>query len=128
MLNQYPYPEYEGRRSIVTGILLAIITCGIYSLYWQYKQMDTLNSWLGRNEYSFILWLLLSILTCGIFGLYYEYKMATGINEIQTNKGMYVDTSLPILCVLLALFGAGIASIAIQQYHINKLYGDSTDG
>lgn len=128
MQNQYPYPEYEGRRSIVIGILLAIITCGIYSLYWQYKQMDTLNSWLGRHEYSFILWLLLSILTCGIFFLYYEYKMATGINEIQTNKGMYVDTSLPILCVLLALFGVGLASIAIQQYQINKLYGDHSDG
>lgn len=128
MLNQYPYPEDEGRRNIVTGILLAIITCGIYSLYWQYKQMDTLNSWLGRQEYSFGLWLVLSFLTCGIFSLYYEYKMATGINEIQTNKGMYVDANLPILCVLLALFGVGIASIAIQQSHINKLYGDHTDG
>ena len=71
---------------------------------------------------------MLSFLTCGIFGLYYEYKMAIGINEIQTNKGMYVDTNLPILCVLLALFSVGIASIAIQQYHINKLYGDHADG
>ncbi len=128
MLDQYPYPEYEGRRNIVTGIILTIITCGLYSLYWQYKQMETLNAWLGREDYSFILWLLLSFLTCGIFGLYYEYKMATGINEIQTNKGMYVDINLPILCVLLALFSVGIVSIAIQQYHINKLYGDHTDG
>ena len=128
MQNQYPYPEYEGRRNIVSGILLSIITCGIYSLYWQYKQMDTLNAWLGRDDYSFILWLLLSILTCGIFGLYYEYKMATGINEIQTNRGMYADTSLPIICVLLALFGVGIASIAIQQHHINRFYGDYSDG
>lgn len=48
MQNHYPYPEYEGRRSIVAGILLAIFTCGIYSLYWQYKHMDTLNAWLGR--------------------------------------------------------------------------------
>ncbi len=128
MQNQYPYPEYEGRRNIVSGILLSIITCGIYSLYWQYKQMDTLNAWLGRDDYSFILWLLLTFFTCGIFGLYYEYKMATGINEIQTNRGMYADTSLPIICVLLALFGVGIASIAIQQYHINRFYGDYSDG
>lgn len=54
--------------------------------------------------------------------------MATGINEIQSNNGMYVDSSLPILCVLLAFIGVGIASIAIQQYHINKLYGDYSDG
>ena len=128
MLNQYPFPELEGKRSIVSGILLAIVTCGIYTFYWQYKQMETLNAWLGRNEYSFWVWFFLCILTCGIFGLYYEYKMATGINEIQTDKGMYVDQNLPIICVLLAIFGAGIASIAIQQHQINKLYGDSSDG
>lgn len=128
MLNQHPYPEFEDRRSIVTGILITLITCGIYGLYWQFKQMATLNAWLGRNEYSFWLWFFLCILTCGIFGLYYEYKMACGINEIQTDKGMYADQNLPIICVALALFGVGIASLAIQQYQINKLYGDSSDG
>ena len=128
MLNQYPYPEFEGRRSIVTGILVLFLTCGIYGLYWQFKQMATLNAWLGRNEYSFWLWFFLSILTCGIFALYYEYKMACGINEVQTDKGMYVDQNLPILCVVLALFGVGIASLAIQQYQINKLYGDTSNG
>ncbi|MCG9127508.1 DUF4234 domain-containing protein [Candidatus Poribacteria bacterium] len=36
MLNQYPYPEADGRRSILGGLILTIITCGIYGLYWQY--------------------------------------------------------------------------------------------
>ena len=128
MLNQYPYPAYEGRRSIAVGVLATLITCGIYGLYWQYKQMHTLNAWLKRDEYSFWLWLFLTLITCGIFGLYYEYKMAMGINEIQSSNSLRVDPNLPILCVLLALFGVGIASLAIQQYHINKLYGDTSDG
>lgn len=128
MLNQYPYPEFEGRRSILSGILLSIITCGIFGLYWQYKQMDTLNAWLERNDYSFWLWFFLTILTCGIFGIFYEYKMACGINEVQHNQGILHDSNLPIVCVLLAIFGIGIASLAIQQYQINKLYGDTSDG
>lgn len=128
MLNQYPYPEVDGRRSILAGVILTIITCGIYGLYWQYKQMDTLNVWLGRNDYSFWLWLILSILTCGIFGIYYEYKMACGINEIQNNNDILHDHNLPIICVLLAIFGVGIASLAIQQYQINRLYGNTSDG
>ena len=38
VLNQYPYPAEEGRRSIVVGIILTLITCGIYGLYWQYNR------------------------------------------------------------------------------------------
>ncbi len=128
MLNQYPYPEFEGRRSILSGILLSIITCGIFGLYWQYKQMETVNAWLERNDYSFWLWFFLCILTCGIFGIFYEYKMACGINEVQHNQGILHDSNLPIVCVLLAICSIGIASLAIQQYQINRLYGDTSDG
>ncbi len=122
MLNQYPYPESEGRRGIVIGILVSLITCGIYGLYWQYKQMATLNAWLKRDAYSFWLWFFLSIITCGIFGIYYEYKMANGINEVQADNDLVFDSNLPIICVLLAIVGIGVASLAIQQYQINRLY------
>ncbi len=122
MRDQYPYPEYDAVRSILAGILLSLITCGIYGLYWQYKQMETLNAWLKRDEYSFWQWFFFYLLTCGIYGIYYEYRMASGINEVQENNKLRVDTSLPATCVLLAIFGVGIASLAIQQHHINKFY------
>ena len=121
-MRDYPYPRTDGVRSIVLGIILSFLTCGIYSLYWEYKQMATLNAWLGRIEYRFGLWLLLSIITCGIFALYYEYKMAVGVNEVQANNGLNVSNSLAVICVLLAIFGIGIASLAIQQWEINKFY------
>ncbi len=40
-----PYPMADGVRSIALGIIFSLLTCGIYSLYWQYKQMVTLNAW-----------------------------------------------------------------------------------
>ena len=89
--------------------------------------METLNGWLRRNEYSFWPWLLLSIVTCGIFAIYYEYKMADGINEIQQSNGWRVSNSLAVICVLLAIFGVGIASLAIQQAEINKFYSANAD-
>ena len=122
-----PYPMNDAVRSIALGIIFSILTCGIYGLYWQYKQMETLNAWLRRNEYSFWLWLILSFVTCGIFGFYYEYKMADGINEIQQNNDWRVSNSLGVICVLLAIFGLGIASLAIQQAEINKFYSASSD-
>ena len=121
-MRDYPYPMADGARSIALGIIFSLLTCGIYSLYWEYKQMATLNAWLGRTEYRFWLWFFLSLLTCGIFALYYEYKMAVGINEVQANNGLNVSNSLAVICVLFAIFGIGIASLAIQQWEINKFY------
>jgi Zn-dependent protease with chaperone function len=126
-MSDYPFPEYEGVRSIVTDLLLTIITCGLYGLYWQYKQMETLNGWLRRNDFSFGLWLLLSIITCGIFAVYYEYKMAKGINEIQEQNNMRLAGDLPLICLLLTIFGMGFVSLAIQQSEINKFYGATRD-
>ncbi len=126
-MTDYPHPAYEGVRSIVTDLLLTVITCGLYGLYWQYKQMETLNAWLRRKDFSFGLWLLLSIITCGIFAIYYEYKMAKGINEIQELNSMRVASDLPIICLVLSIFGLAFVSLAIQQLEINKFYGATSD-
>ena len=78
-----PYPRDEAVVSVGVGVILTILTCGIYGLYWQAKQMWALNAWLGREDFNFLTWLLLGIVTCGIFMVYYEYKMAKAINEVQ---------------------------------------------
>ena len=127
MARDYPYPESEGIRSIGLGIILTLLTCGFYGLYWQFKQLEALNAWLGREEFSFLVWLLLSIVTCGIFAIYYEYKKAKGINEIQEQQDEMVNSDLPVICVLLTLFGLQIVSIAIQQNEIHKFYRANVD-
>ena len=124
---EHPHPQHKGVRSIPVDLILTIITCGLYGLYWQYKQMETLNNWLRRKDFDFLLWLLLSIITCGIFAMYYEYKMAKGINEIQKENNLNVSGDLPLICLLLAIFGLAIVSLAIQQLEINKFYGESGD-
>ena len=122
MIKEYPYPEYEGRRSIGLGILLTLITCGIYGLYWQYKQMAILNAWLGSNEFSFWKWFFLTIITCGIYEVYEEYKMGQSINTVQSKNNFFVTSNLSIICLLLTLFGLGLVTTAIQQHHINNFY------
>ncbi|MHC4608488.1 MAG: DUF4234 domain-containing protein, partial [Planctomycetota bacterium] len=98
MGNPLPHPASRGVISIGLGIVLTMLTCGIYGLYWQYRQIETLNAWLGRREFSFWVWLLLSLLTCGIFAVYYEYKMSMGINEIQRENGFSVNKDLALIC------------------------------
>ena len=124
MLNQYPYPQFEGQRNIGVGILLTLITCNIYGLYWQYKQMQILNAWLESDQFSFWKWLFLGIITCGIYVVYEEYKMGEAINTIQHRNNFFVTSNLPIICLLLTLFGMGLVTTAIQQHHINKFYSE----
>ena len=116
-----PLPESEGVISVGTSVILSIITCGIYGLVWQYKQMKVLNSWLNRKEYSFGKWLLLSIITCGIYGVYNEYKMARGIIEVQQQNNLLVN-NVATICLIMTLIGLGIVSMAIQQSEINRFY------
>ena len=116
-----PLPESEGVISVGTSVILTIITCGIYGLVWQYKQMKVLNSWLNRKEYSFGKWLLLSIITCGIYGVYNEYQMARGIIEVQQQNKLLVN-NVATICLIMTLIGLSLVSMAIQQTEINKFY------
>ena len=120
-------PEWEKhlstkpRMNIGIAVLLTFITCGVYGLVWQYKQMKTLNIWLNRREYTFGMWFLLSVITCGIYGIYNEYKMARSIAEIQVQNDLMVN-NVATICLILTLIGLSIVSMTIQQAEINKFY------
>ncbi len=117
-----PLPESAGRFKIWWGVLLSIVTFGLYLFFWKRHQMKVLNSWLGRQEHSFWKWLLLSLLSCGLYTLYHEYKTGRDINEIQRRMGWPEAHGLGILSLLATLFGAGLLSVVLQQEAINKFY------
>ncbi len=120
-------PASEAVVGVGVGVLLTLVTCGIYGLFWQYKQIQVLNAWLGREDFNFGLWIVLSIVTCGIFLVYYEYRLSQGVNEIQGRKELPVDQDLGLICVLLSVFGLHIGSLALRQNAINGFYGSSYD-
>lgn len=114
-------------KNIAVAIVLTLITCGLYGLVWQYRQIEAVNHFLGRKEFDFWMWLILSLITCGIFAMYYEYKMADALNDIKERLGRRFDGNLPFICLLLSIFGLGLVSLAIQQNEINLLCNVSSD-
>lgn len=106
---------------IALGIILSIITCGFYNIYWNYREFQALNSLLGREEYRFWYWLLLSIVTCGIFHIYYEYKMGSDLYAHMSERGLTVNPNLPVIGLILSIFGLTIVADAVFQHEINKL-------
>ena len=108
--------------SIVKDILLSIITCGIYYLFWQAREMKAVNYMLEEEKYNFWKWFLITIITCGIYNIYYEYIFAQSIMEIQIRLNRPVSANLHILSAGLAILGLNIVADAIQQEEINKLF------
>ena len=109
------------RISIPIYLILTILTCGIFNLYWNYKQMEACNALLNREAFQFWIWLLLSIITCGLYHIYYQYKMGAAINEIQKQEETHVFENLPLLGTLLTVFGFSIVTDCIHQHEINKI-------
>ena len=116
--NQQPNQHY---RSIPLYLIITLLTCGIFNLYWNYRQMQACNEMVGRNEFSWPAWFFLSLLTCGIYHIYYQYKMGSVILEVQRQRGTYIFDSLPLVSLLVTVFGASIVADIIHQHEINKL-------
>ncbi|MBI4061370.1 MAG: DUF4234 domain-containing protein [Elusimicrobia bacterium] len=120
MTNDKPLSS-EHHIEIATGIILSVITCGIYNIYWNYRQFLAMNALLGREEYKFVPWLLLTIVTCGIYHVYYEYKMGSDLYGWLKGQGREVNPNLPMVGLLLACVGLTILTDAVYQHEFNKL-------
>lgn len=101
------------QRNVVTSILLTIITCGLYGIYWVY----TLNNDAARmnndpEDGGTVL--LLSLITCGIYYIFWQYKMGEKIEQAGgKNDG--------IVYLILSIFSLSIVSLALMQTEINNL-------
>lgn len=107
--------------SIPVYLILTLITCGLFNLYWNYKQMEACNYLLKRRDFKFSHWILFSILTCGIYHIFYQYKMGSAIVEIQRISNKAVFDSLPVVSCLVTIFGLSVVVDCIHQHEINKI-------
>ncbi len=111
----YPNPGITP-RSIPVCVILSIITCGIYGIYWMIKLNDEINLLAGDpGATSGGMVFLFSIITCGIYGLYWQYKMGEKCDQIKRTSG-----SSGILYLILAIVGFGIIGYCLMQDTINK--------
>ena len=62
------------KKDIVVCIILTIITCGLYNLYWLICLAEDINTLSNEADTSGGMVLLLTIITCGIYGLYWAYR------------------------------------------------------
>ncbi len=118
-------PVYQNsfvpQRSIVTCIILSIVTCGIYGIYWMYTLAEDVKAMSGDpSAPSGGMVILLTLITCGIYGYIWMYKQGETLDRIKSSRGMY-STNSGIIYLVLSILGLGIVSYALMQDSINKL-------
>lgn len=107
-------------RSVGLAIILTLITCGIYGLYWMYAMTNELAYLSDDPTFTGGKTILFSIITCGIYTLFWYYMLGGKIAIAQMKKG-YPAKDDGVLYIILGIFGLGIVSMAIAQSNINKL-------
>ena len=102
------------QRSVPMCVILSIVTCGIYGLYWYVCLTNEVDAVTQEPGPGGGMSLLLSIVTCGIYNIYWGWKMGDKLDASRARNGV-VPGSFPILFLLLNLFGLTIVTLAIMQ-------------
>lgn len=106
------------QRNIAVCIILSLVTCGIYGIYWFVCLTDETNIAAQENGTSGGMTVLLTIITCGIYGLYWAYKCGEKIDRAHNLRGEPASNG-GILYLLVYIFG-GIITYALIQNELNK--------
>lgn len=128
----YQYPPNAGmggnyrapvkKRSVAVCILLTIITCGIYGIYWFICMVNDLNVASERiGDASGGTVFLLSLITCGIYGMYWLYKAGEKVSYIKMRNTGVPSSSNGILYLILGLVGLPIVSYCLIQSELNEV-------
>ena len=110
------------QHSIAMCIVLSIITCGIYSIFWVIQIVNDLNEASRKPQAtSGATVFLLGLVTCGICMLYWLYKSGEAVNEAKAMRGMQADSNNGMIYLILGIFGFSIVSYSLLQNELNQI-------
>ena len=107
------------RRNVPLCIVLSILTCGIYEMYWFVCVTNETDAVSGQPGPGGGLSLLLTIVTCGIYGLYWSWKTGDKLDASRARYGVSPG-SFSVLFLVLNLLGLSIVTLAIIQSELNN--------
>ena len=107
------------QRSLPLYVILTIVTCGIWGIVWFFQLAGDIQALRGDQKPAAGLDFLLSIVTCGIWAIYVSYQWPVLLQEPLRARGRSVDPNLPVMCLVLAIFGLSIVAFVLMQQLIN---------
>jgi drug/metabolite transporter (DMT)-like permease len=118
-------PGVVQQRNAAVVIVLALVTCGIYMIYWFYKTSAELQEALQDEDINPMVDLILVIVTCFIWGIYVEYRNSQKAYAVLSQRDpRAVDQTQTILILNIAQLIVGVTGLIatyILQEELNKL-------
>ena len=113
-------------RNIGVAIILTLVTCGIYGIYWFIAITDDARLASGDTQApSGGIAFLLTLVTCGIYGIYWAYKMGKTIMMAKQKANLPAEDN-SVLYLILQFVGLGIINYALMQNELNQFAGKET--
>ena len=114
-------------------LVLILLTCGIYYLYFIYVVSQETQDFLGEPEMSPGVEVLLSLITCGLWNVYWDYRMGKRVAEMCERVGLPVTDNAVLYLVLdLVGFGGfgslGLVNPVLQQDSLNRVWKAAMSG
>ena len=106
-------------RNIVVYLLLTLVTCGIFGIYWMVVILKDIATTSGEDINPWMV-ILLSIITCGIYGIYFSYQMGKYMVKAGENYNVKIEDN-SILYLILTIFGFGIVTYCLVQNDLNTI-------
>jgi hypothetical protein len=108
-------------RSGTTVLLISMVSCGFYQLWWFWQICEEMKAYLQRDEPSFWKIFLFTNLTCGIYAIYWQItRCGALIQEIQQRAGLPQPTN-PGIMLLVPYY-----NIIVLQEELNKAWQSPT--
>ena len=114
---------YKGEvRSPGMVIVLTIVTCGIYGLWWHYKVGQEVNAAAGKEVVNpMFVWL--GLVTCGLTLLYFIYTLDKALIDLAAARGKSYTSNLMLWIILYFISGLGMYVEMFQvQTALNEIW------
>ncbi len=108
-----------GERSIPLYLILSLLTCGLFTIYWFIALAGDIRTLREAHEPRGIFDWIIGLLTCGIYTIICYYRYSKFVVEIQKKKAMEVN-DISVLTLILGIF-FGFVSLALIQNEVNKI-------
>ncbi len=106
-------------RSLPISIILTIVTCGIYGIYWFITVTNEVNRLSETEDTSGGVAFLLTLITCGIYGIYWAYMLGKKVNKL-TKMNDDFERDYAIIYMVLDIIALDIIVFALAQNEINN--------